>query len=75
MTSPEMGRRSVFVLFDCVGSADGFLLSERQLGTIILIAIVSIFFAEHPTIASVIGGMIVLVIIAAVREHWHGRPF
>ena len=26
-----MGRRSVFVLFDCVGSADGFPLSERQL--------------------------------------------
>jgi len=26
-----MGRRSVFVLFDCAGSAAGFPLSERQL--------------------------------------------
>ena len=38
------------------------------LGTIILIAIVSIFIAEHPTIAFVIGGTIALVIIAAIRK-------
>jgi hypothetical protein len=51
------------------------LMWMAPLGTIILIAIVSIFFASHPTIAFVIGGMIALVAIAAMRERWHRRPF
>jgi hypothetical protein len=51
------------------------LMWMAPLGTIILIAIVSIFIAEHPTIAFVIGGTIALVAIAALRERWHGRTF
>ena len=51
------------------------LMWMAPLGTIILIAIVSIFFAEHPTIAFVVGGMVALVIVFALRERWHGRPF
>jgi hypothetical protein len=51
------------------------LMWMAPLGTIILFAIVSIFFAEHPTIAFVIGGMIALVIVFALRERRAGRPF
>jgi hypothetical protein len=51
------------------------LLWMAPLGTIILIAIVSIFFAEHPTIAIAIGGIMALVIIIAMRERRAGRPF
>jgi hypothetical protein len=51
------------------------LMWMAPLGTIILIAIGSIFIAEHPTIAIAIGGMIALVIVFALRERWHGRPF
>ena len=45
------------------------------LGTIILIVIGSIFVAQHLTIAIVIGGMLALLIVFALRERWHGRPF
>ena len=45
------------------------------LGTIILIAIVSIFFAEHPPAAFAIGGIIAALIIAAIRERRAGRQF
>jgi hypothetical protein len=51
------------------------VLWMAPLGSIILIAIVSIFFASHPTFAFVVGGMIVLLIVFALRERWHGRPF
>jgi hypothetical protein len=29
----------------------------------------------HPMIGIVVGGTIALVIIIALRERWHGRPF
>ena len=34
-----------------------------------------ILVTAHPIIAFVIGGMIALVIVFALRERWHGRPF
>jgi hypothetical protein len=35
----------------------------------------AVLIASRPQIAFVIGGMIALVAIAALRERWHGRPF
>jgi hypothetical protein len=42
---------------------------------IIAIVMGSILIAAHPTFAFVVGGMIALVIIIAIRERWHGRSF
>lgn len=44
-------------------------------GAVIAIVMISIFLTAHPTVAFVIGGTIALVIIIAVRERWHHRPF
>ena len=44
-------------------------------GVIIAIVMAAVLIASHPTIAFVIGGMIALVIVFALRERWHGRPF
>ena len=44
-------------------------------GAVIAIVMASILIASHPTIAFVVGGMIALVIVFALRERWHRRPF
>ena len=45
------------------------------LGTVIAIVMLSIFLTEHPAIAVMIGAIIAALIVAAIRERWHGRPF
>ena len=42
---------------------------------IVSCVLIAVFLTAHPMIGIVIGGMIALVIIAAMRERWHGRPF
>ena len=40
-------------------------------GVIIAIVMAAVLIASHPAIAFVIGGMIALVIVFALRERWH----
>jgi hypothetical protein len=51
------------------------LMWVSPFGAIIAIVMASVLIASHPTFAFVIGGTIALVIVFAVRERWHGRPF
>ena len=44
-------------------------------GAVIAIVMASVLIASHPTIAFVIGGMIALLIVFALRERRAGRPF
>ena len=44
-------------------------------GAVVALVMISIFLMAHPTIAIALGGTIALVIIIALREGWHGRPF
>jgi hypothetical protein len=44
-------------------------------GLIIAAVMLGILVTSHPTIAFVVVGMIVLVIVFALRERWHGRRF
>ena len=44
-------------------------------GAVIAIVMASVLIASHPTFAFVVGGMIVLLIVFALRERRAGRPF
>jgi hypothetical protein len=44
-------------------------------GAVVAIVMLGILLTAHPTIAFVIGGMVALLIVFALRERWHGRPF
>jgi hypothetical protein len=51
------------------------LMWVSPLGAIVAIVMASVLIASHPTIAFVIGGMLALLIVFAMRERWYGRPF
>jgi hypothetical protein len=51
------------------------LMWVSPFGAVIAIVMASVLIASHPTAAFVIGGMIALLIVFALRERWHGRPF
>jgi hypothetical protein len=51
------------------------LMWMAPLGTIILIAIVSIFFAEHPTVGIALLASLVLVVAIGVHQRRRGHPF
>jgi hypothetical protein len=44
-------------------------------GVIIGLVLISVFLMMHPAAAIVLGATIALVIVIALRERWHGRPF
>jgi hypothetical protein len=44
-------------------------------GAVVAIVMLGILLTAHPTIAFVVGTTIALVIVIALRERWHGRPF
>jgi hypothetical protein len=44
-------------------------------GLVIASVIAGILITAHPTVAIAIAGTVALVIIFAIRERWHGRPF
>jgi hypothetical protein len=37
--------------------------------------LIAVFLTAYPTVAIALGGTIALVVIIALRERWHGRPF
>jgi hypothetical protein len=51
------------------------LMWVSPFGAVVAIVMASVLIASHPAIAFVIGGMIALVAIAAIRERRAGRPF
>jgi hypothetical protein len=44
-------------------------------GAVVALVMISILVPAHPTVAIAIGGTIALVIVFALRERWHNRPF
>ena len=51
------------------------LMWVSPFGAVIAIVMASVLIASHPMIGVVIGGMIALLIVFALRERWYGRPF
>jgi hypothetical protein len=51
------------------------LMWVSPFGAVIAIVMASVLIASHPTFAFVVGGMIVLLIVFALRERRAGRPF
>ena len=51
------------------------LMWVSPFGAVVALVMISIFVTAHPTIAIAIGGTIVLLIVFAMRERWHGRRF
>ena len=51
------------------------LMWVSPFGAVIAIVMASVLIASHPMIGVVIGGMIALLIVFALRERRHGRPF
>jgi hypothetical protein len=44
-------------------------------GTVVALVMLGILVSAHPTFAATLLAALALVIIIAMRERWHGRPF
>jgi hypothetical protein len=45
------------------------------MGLIVAAVMLGVLVTAHPTFALAIGGTVALIIVIALRERWHGRPF